>query len=146
MGRFPQGVGTVVMPAGRPTDFKEGYGEVILQLMAEGLSLAAAAAELGIHRQRVYEWVEKHPAFADTINLAKSKRQLFLERRLLSADAGPVVTSTIFALKNAAGEDWRDKQEHEHTGKNGAPIEIEDKTPRDLGRMIAFALALGAKE
>lgn len=34
----------------------------------------------------------------------------------------------------------------EFTGKNGAPIEIEDKTPRDLGRMIAFALALGAKE
>ena len=105
------------MPAGRPTDFKESYGEEILSLMATGLSLAAAAAELGIHRQRVYDWVEKHPEFADTISLAKSKRQLFLERRLLSADQSPVVTSTIFALKNAAGEDWRDKQEHEHTGQ-----------------------------
>jgi len=40
-----------------------------------------------------------------------SKRQAFLERRLLTADAGPVVTSTIFALKNAAADDWREKQE-----------------------------------
>lgn len=81
--------------------------------MQSGLSLAASAAELGIHRQRVYEWLDKHPEFADTIRLAQAKRQLFLERRLLSADAGPVVTSTIFALKNAGPDDWRDKQEIE---------------------------------
>lgn len=102
---------------GRPTDFKPGFGNEILELMATGLSLAAAAAELGFHRQRVYEWVEKHPGFADTIKLAMTKRQLFLERRLLAADQGPVVTSTIFALKNAAAADWRDKQEIEHSGK-----------------------------
>lgn len=107
---------------GRPTDFKPAYGEEILRLMATGLSLAAAAAELGIHRQRVYEWEEAHPDFADTIKLARSKRQLFLERRLLSADQGPVVTSSIFALKNAAGEDWRDKVTQEHTGDGGGPV------------------------
>lgn len=104
------------MPAGRPTDYNPAYAEEILQGMAQGLSLAAAAAELGIHRQRVYEWEERHPEFADTIKLARSKRQLFLERRLLDAKDGPVVTSSIFALKNAAGDDWRDKQEVEqHT-------------------------------
>jgi hypothetical protein len=41
---------------------------------------------------------------------------------LLKAEASPIVTSTIFALKNAAGEDWRDKQEH--TGPDGGPIQI----------------------
>lgn len=114
------------MPAGRPTAFKAEYGEEILSLMASGLSLAAAAADLGIHRQRVYAWVERHPEFADTIKLAMSKRQLFLERRLLSADAGPVVTSTIFALKNAAGDDWREKQEVEHKGGITINITQED--------------------
>lgn len=111
------------MPAGRPTDFKEPMGEEILQLMASGLSLAASAAELGVHRQRVYEWMERHPEFADTVKLAQAKRQLFLERRLLSADAGPVVTSTIFALKNAGPEDWREKQEVEHSGKVTTRVE-----------------------
>jgi len=115
------------MPAGRPTDFQEGYGEEILSLMAAGLSLAAAAAELGIHRQRVYDWLKSHPEFADTIRLAQAKRQLFLERRLLTADAGPVVTSTIFALKNAGPEDWREKIDHELTGANGGPIKTDNR-------------------
>ena len=108
---------------GRPTDFKPEMGEEILSLMADGLSLAASAAVLGIHRQRVYEWMERHPDFADTVKLAQVKRQLFLERRLLSADTGPVVTSTIFALKNAGPEDWREKVTQEHSGPGGGPID-----------------------
>lgn len=99
---------------GRPTNFRPSFGEEILTLMTEGLSLAAAAAAIGIHRQRVYDWVNQHPEFADTIKLATAKRQLFLERRLLAASEGPVVTSTIFALKNAAGEDWREKSQVDH--------------------------------
>ena len=95
----------------RPTIYTPELGEQILAYMKEGLSLAAAAAELDVHRQRVYEWKDRHPEFADTISLAMSKRQLFLERRLLNADIGAVVTSTIFALKNAGAEDWREKQE-----------------------------------
>lgn len=115
------------MAGGRPTDYTKTMGEEILTLMASGLSLAAAAAELGIHRQRVYEWVERHPEFADTVKLAQAKRQLFLERRLLSADVGPVVTSTIFALKNTNHEDWRDKREVEHSGN----MEVTSKEQRD---------------
>lgn len=129
------------MTAGRPTDFRPEMGERILELMTSGLSLAAAAAEINIHRQRVYEWLEKHAEFADTISLAKGKRQLFLERRLLEAKESPVVTSTIFALKNAAGEDWRDKQEHELTGKDGGPIKSEGEVTLESARRIAFALA-----
>lgn len=103
----------------RPTDFTPELGDRILALMAEGLSLAAAAAECDIHRQRVYEWEDRHPEFADTVKLARSKRQLFLERRLLAAEEGPKVTSTIFALKNAGQGDWRDKVENEHSGTIG---------------------------
>ena len=133
------------MTAGRPTDFKPQYAEEILQLMAEGLSLAAAAAELGIHRQRVYDWEANHPEFADTIKLARSKRQLFLERRLLKADSGPVVTSSIFALKNAAGDDWREKQEHELTGKDGKALIPDEASPRELAKAVAYLLAKGMK-
>ena len=122
------------MTAGRPTDFRDDFGPRILELMAEGLSLAAAAAELDVHRQRVYEWVERHPEFADTVKLAKSKRQLFLERRLLSAVEGPVVTSSIFALKNAGQDDWRDKQDIEHSGG----IDVRTKEQRDAAVAAAW--------
>jgi hypothetical protein len=110
---------------GRPTDYQPALGNEILELMATGLSLAAAAAELGIHRQRVYEWMERYPDFADTVKLAQAKRLLYLERRLLTAADGPTVTSTIFALKNASPEDWRDRREVEVTRKT-TPEQLSD--------------------
>ena len=115
------------MAGGRPTDFTPELGEQILVLMGEGLSLAAAAAECDVHRQRVYDWVAKYPEFSDTIKLAQSKRQAFLERRLISATEGPVVTSSIFALKNTNHEDWRDKREVEHSGE----MNVTSKEQRD---------------
>lgn len=117
------------MPAGRPTDYTPEIGEQILAIMSEGLSLAAAAAECDIHRQRVYEWEERYPEFADTVRLARSKRQAFLERRLIRAAEGPVVTSTIFALKNAGQGDWRDKVETEHSGSVTQRVERIELVP-----------------
>jgi len=107
---------TVKKGPGRPTTFNPALGEEIVSLMAQGLSLVAAAAECGVHKARVYDWEKVHPEFANLVSLARGKRQLFLERRLLTATDGPVVTSSIFALKNAAPADWRDKQEVEHSG------------------------------
>lgn len=102
------------MTAGRPTKYDEAFGERIVELMSEGLSLTAAAAELNVHRDTIYAWADTHPEFSDSKKLGSAKRQLFLERRLLSASDGPIVTSSIFALKNAAPDDWRDKTEVQH--------------------------------
>lgn len=112
---------------GRPTKFAPEIGERILSLMAEGLSLCAAAADCDVGRSTVYRWKDENPDFRDTVDIAMAKRQLFLERRLMTADVGPVVTSTIFALKNAGAEDWRDKREIEHSGG----IETTTKEQRD---------------
>lgn len=124
------------MTAGRPTDFKPAMGDEILALMAQGFSLAAAASDLGIHRQRVYEWMDRHPEFADTVKLAQVKRQRFLENRLLTAEVGPVVTSTIFALKNAGPDDWRDKREVEHSGEMTVRRRAEDLSDDELAEAI----------
>lgn len=102
---------------GRPTDYTPDLGEKILGLMAQGLSLAAAAAECDIHRQRVYEWERKHPDFSEAVKLGRGKRQHYLENKMLNAKDGPSVTACIFALKNANPEDWRDKHEVEHAIK-----------------------------
>lgn len=105
------------MPVGRPTDYRPELGEQIVSIMETGLSLTAAAARCDVHRRRVYDWKAKYPDFEELIELAMGKRQAFLEDRLLTSEAGPVVTSTIFALKNAGPEDWRDKREVEHSGE-----------------------------
>lgn len=129
---------TPAKPMGRPTDFTPDMGDQILERMEGGLSLAAAAADINVHRQRVYEWVDRHPDFADTVKLAMAKRQLFLEKRLLSADVGPVVTSTIFALKNAGAEDWREKQEVEHSGEINNKVELDaERFTRAIAGLVA---------
>lgn len=116
------------MPAGRPSTYTKAIGEEVINLMAEGLSLTAAMAELGYHRQTAYDWIDTHPEFSDAVKLGQSKRQLFLERRLLKADQGAVVTSSIFALKNTGTGDWRDKQE------------VEQKTTLDATDSLADLL------
>lgn len=103
---------------GRPTTYDPSLGERIVAIMEEGLSLAAAAAECDVHRARVYDWEKQHADFAELVALARVKRQAFLERRLLTASIGAIVTSSIFALKNAAPDDWRDRQEVDHTSSD----------------------------
>jgi len=109
---------------GRVTTYNPQVGTQILELMEQGLSLFAACGELNINRSTVYLWIDAQPEFASLIELAKQKRQSFLEKRLLNeAATGPMATSTIFALKNASA-DWREdtKQQIELTGPNGQPF------------------------
>jgi hypothetical protein len=40
----------------------------------------------------------------------------------------PDTTAAIFWLKNREPVKWRDKQDHEITGKNGGPVELEVRT------------------
>lgn len=122
------------MPAGRPTAYTKTMADEIISLMATGLSLTASAADLGVHRDTLYEWEKTNPEFSDAIKLARAKRQSFLEKRLLSATEGPVVTSSIFALKNAAPDDWREKVIQEQTGEGGGPIQHVHKIERSIVR------------
>ncbi len=117
-----------------PLEYDPKFGDQILEIMEQGLSLAAAAGELGIYRQRVYDWEARHPEFAEKVRLGRSKRQAFLERRLLRATEGPIVTSTLFALKNAGQGDWREKQEIEHSGE----VAVSTKEQRDAAVAAAI--------
>jgi hypothetical protein len=112
------------MPGGRPTTYTKAIGDEILSLMASGLSVMAAASDLGIGRRTIYGWEESIPEFKRTIELARAKRLAFLERRLLSATEGPVVTSSVYALKNADPY-WRQADRVEITGADGGAIKSE---------------------
>lgn len=102
--------------AGRPTHYTDDIGQKIVAEMEQGFSLAASAAAFDIGRRTVYDWKDKHPDFAAMIDIAMVKRQRFHENRLYETTLGPVATTTIFTLKNAGAEDWREKQEVEHSG------------------------------
>lgn len=94
---------------GRPPKYDVSYCDRIVARMSKGFSLTAAAAHCDIHRDTVYDWESKYPEFSDAIKVGRAKRAAFLEIGLLGAPDGPTVTSRIFALKNAAPDEFREK-------------------------------------
>lgn len=106
----------------RPTKYDPAYCDEVIECMGRGLSLTAFAGEIEVARSTINVWMAEHPEFSEAVKVGTAKRVLYLEKRLIDGDTGPRVTSHIFALKNADPEEWRDKREHEVTGKDGGPI------------------------
>jgi hypothetical protein len=46
----------------------------------------------------------------------------------------PDTTAMIFWLKNRKRDQWRDRVDNEHTGKDGGPIETVTKVERTIVR------------
>lgn len=100
---------------GRPSKYKPVYCNEVIETMATGLSLTAFAGVIGVSRDTVNAWQHEYPEFSDAVKTAKAKRTMTLERQMLAMENGPAVTARIFALKNAAPEEWREKQHIEHS-------------------------------
>lgn len=133
------------MAGGRPTKFKP---EFIQQARVACAELEATDQELanlfGVDRDTIDAWKNTYPEFSDTIKRAKDtadrKVELSLHKRALGyekkvqrmtkwgdlvetkEEIPPDPVSCIFWLKNRRSQQWRDKQEHELTGKDGAPL------------------------
>lgn len=101
---------------GQPTAYRPEYAQMLIEAThAEGISLAAFAGMIGVSRDTVYEWIKGHTDFSDAVSRARPARQLWLERKLLRSRKGAETSAAMFALKNAAPEDWRDVRSVDHT-------------------------------
>lgn len=60
---------------GRPTDYKEEYKKIVLDLLDQGKSMVQIARALRVSRSTLYLWAEKHKEFSDTISLGKDWSQ-----------------------------------------------------------------------
>lgn len=128
---------------GRPSEYRPEYCDRVVEIMSMGLSLTAAMGVLGFARSTAYEWQEKYPAFSDAVKLGQSRRQMFLELKLMEAPSGAQATGAIFALKNTGTGDWRDKQEVEHSGAIDRNVKLEDLDDETLAQLAAERLKKG---
>ena len=117
---------------GRPTDYRPEYCDAVIAAMSDGLSLAAFAGLIGQGRDTVYKWIRAHSEFSDAVSRARAARVLYLERKLLRSRKGAETTAAIFALKNAAPDEWRDIKTTEHKH----PVAVQTLTDDQL-RAIA---------
>ena len=133
---------------GRPTKYDPEYCEQAIAFMSQGYSITAFAGSIQVSRQTVYQWAEDHPEFSDALNVARSASALWWENRLrdVAEKNEGNATAAIFGLKNRAADEWRDKQQHEHSGPDGGAIQTEDVTKRDAEHFTGELLRLASAE
>lgn len=128
--------------------YQDDFPERARASMEAGFSKSATAGSLGVCKATFDNWCKEHPEFLCAVKEGEMLRTLKLETDLLSAPDGPTVTSRIFALKNAAPDEWRDRKEIDHTtnGKDlpGA-VDLSKAPPELLEWIVAQADAAKAE-
>ena len=94
---------------GRPTLYRPEYCQRVIECMSQGFDLSAFAGTVNASRMSVYRWIDEHTDFRDAVNIGRSKRLYMLQEKLLTTKMGVGVTAAIFALKNAAPDEWQDR-------------------------------------
>lgn len=117
----------------------------------DGLTDEQIAYNMGISRSTLNEWKNKFKDISDTLKKGKEvvdrlvenallKRALGykydeitkedgIETRRVTKEVQPDVTAQIFWLKNRKQNEWRDKQQVEHSGETG--VRIINDIPRN---------------
>jgi hypothetical protein len=105
---------------GQPTKYRPQYCYELVDDAADGYSLTAFAGKIGVARDTLSQWGQVHPAFSVAIKRAQGCRTRWWEeraRRIIDGGgSGGQVAMAIFALKNHAPDDFRDKIETVHSG------------------------------
>jgi hypothetical protein len=134
---------------GRPTKYKAEFCVQAAKLCALGATDAQIADFFEVDEATINRWKQEHPRFCESLKNAKSEHDEKVERSLYERAMGyshksekifcqegeviraetvehypPDPTSMIFWLKNRQPKKWRDKQEHELSGKDGAPVPV----------------------
>ena len=128
-------------PVGRPSTYRLGMCEQLIEAMAGGHSAEAGAAKIGISARSLFEWQKLHPEFLMAIHEGRRRAMLFWESLAIDAARGKLGNSQMItlALKNRsrAASGWHhDVQKTELTGAGGAPIQTEVKTTIDASAWL----------
>jgi len=143
---------------GRPSSYKKEYVEQVYKLCLLGAVDKEMADIFGVSEQTFNAWKKEHPEFLVSIKEGKEYADANIASRLYQRAMGyehpedkifndngePLVVPTtkhyppdtaaaIFWLKNRRKDQWRDKHDLEHTGKDGGPmiVQIVDDVPDD---------------
>jgi hypothetical protein len=112
--------------------------------MKEGASITSFAASINCARSTITEWMSVHPEFSAAVKTAKAHCAAWWEHQgRLGATGQAQVNPTlvIFGLKNMGAEDWREKQEIEHSGS----IDMNKMSDEELERKIAELASAGSQ-
>lgn len=146
------------MPAGRPSGYQPEFAEQAKELCENGATDVDLAEHFGVSDRTIYRWASQFPEFCQALKVGKDVADDRVERSLYHRATGysfdavkifmpagatqpvyapyrehvpPDTGAAIFWLKNRRRGEWRDKIDHELTGKDGGPIESVGITTDD---------------
>jgi len=116
--------------------YSPAYCEQVVAFCRQGYSVTAFAGEVGLSRETLAVWGAEYPEFAAALTNARAASARWWEElaRKVGESGGASGSATIitFQLKNMAGEDFTERQQIEHTGKDGGPIETQTVSAREI--------------
>lgn len=114
---------------GRPTDYNTEMLEKAKTYLdswqdngANIPQIASLALFLGVSKSTLYLWAEDHKPFSDVLDEVRAAQEQMLIRNGLSGDFNSTITKLVLTKHG-----YHDKQDLEHTGANGKPLEISVK-------------------
>ena len=134
------------MPAGRPTKYDPKYCDAVVEYMKDGYSVTAFAGYIGVARSTVFRWADEHEEFSDALKAGQAMAARWWEdalREVATTGKGNA-SAAIFGVKNRSSEDYKDKQELDHSSSDGSmrppqaimttdPIEAAKEYQRIMG-------------
>ena len=119
----------------RPTKYTDNLGDQLIDWMAQGYSLTAAAGKIGVSRQTVYAWAEEKPEFSHALNHARAASAAWWEdqARITATTGDGNASVVIFALKNRVADEWREKVEQDVTSSDGSMVNVHVYLPKKDG-------------
>lgn len=161
---------------GRPTKFKPDFAKQAQKLCELGATDADLADFFGVTTMTIWRWSGTHAEFCYALKDGKDRADAKVERSLYQRAIGfehdavkimqyegqpvivpyrekvaPDTTACIFWLKNRRRDQWRDKQDVEHSGSlkvEGAvdrpPVETREEWIERRKRELAANSAVGA--
>ena len=133
----------------RPTVYEPQYAAIAKKACEVGSTDEEIADLFDVSVRTLYRWKNDYPEFCQALKAGKELADARVERSLYQRAVGyraeavkifmpagreepvyapyvenvaPDTTAAIFWLKNRRPEEWRDRQQHEITGKDGAPV------------------------
>lgn len=147
-------------PVGRPTKYQAEYAEQARKLCLLGATDQEMADFFDVEVRTIYRWKAEHDEFCQSVKAGKDVADERVERSLYQKAVGyeqdevkifmpasspapvyapfrakiaPDTTAAIFWLKNRRSAEWRDRQQTEHTGPDGGPIETVTRIILEAG-------------
>jgi predicted transcriptional regulator len=118
--------------------------EEVLAAVEKGLTKKGTAKVLGVERATIYNYCKRWKTVADALEEKRAELVDIAEsglRARLEAQDWNAIAFTLKTLGKDSG--YTERQQIEHTGAEGGPIEIDDARERLASRITSLAVKRG---